>query len=116
MVLLLPERKGFGNFICTKRIKSGKIVKARENRARAAVWFWNFAAYGKIFWYCAMEYENQKEKTAYLAKEVLRLSRDSIIMNMRFLDVALSRIQPASKSGLNGVATEIGRASWRERV
>ena len=67
------------------------------------MWFWNFAAYGKIFWYCAMEYENQKEKTVYLAKEVLRLSRDSIIMNMRFLDVALSRIQPASMSGLNGV-------------
>lgn len=115
MVLLLPERKGFGNFICTKRIKSGKIVKARENRARAAVWFWNFAAYGKIFWYCAMEYENQKEKTAYLAKEVLRLSRDSIIMNMRFLDVALSRIQPASKSGFNGVATD-GQNFWYDEV
>lgn len=47
-----------------------------------------------------------QQKRAYLAKEVLRLSRDSIIMNMRFLDVALSRIQPVLQSGLNGVATD----------
>lgn len=47
-----------------------------------------------------------QQKTAYLAQEVLRLSRDSIIMNMRFLDVALSRIQPLPQPGLKGVATD----------
>ena len=57
-----------------------------------------------------MEKEKQR-KTAYLAQEILRLSRDSIIMNMRFLDVALSRMQPASKPGLKGVATD-GNTLW----
>lgn len=47
-----------------------------------------------------------QQKAAYLAKEVLRLSRDSIIMNMRFLDVALSRMQPVTQPGLKGVATD----------
>ena len=50
--------------------------------------------------------KEMQQKTAYLAQEVLRLSRDSIIMNMRFLDVALSRIQPAAQPGLKGVATD----------
>ncbi len=55
----------------------------------------------------SMETNGKKQqKTAQLAKEVLRLSRDSIIMNMRFLDVALSRIQPVSEPGLKGVATD----------
>ncbi len=55
--------------------------------------------------------KEQKEKTAYLAQEVLRLSRDSIIMNMRFLDVALSRIAPHPRQGLKGVATD-GEKFW----
>ena len=50
--------------------------------------------------------ENREQKTAKLAGEILRLSRDSIIMNMRFLDVALSRMEPAAKPGLKGVATD----------
>ena len=57
-----------------------------------------------------MDKEKQK-KTAYLAQEVLRLSRDSIIMNMRFLDMALSRMRPVSKPGLKGVATD-GTSFW----
>ena len=48
------------------------------------------------------------EKKAYLAKEILRLSRDGILMNMRFLDVALSRMAPASKPGLKGMGTDGG--------
>lgn len=52
-----------------------------------------------------MEKEKQLKK-AYLAQEILRLSRDSIIMNMRFLDVALSRMQPLPKPGLKGMATD----------
>lgn len=58
-----------------------------------------------------MEELEKQKKTAYLAGEVLRLSRDSIIMNMRFLDVALSRMQSASKPGLKGIATD-GMNFW----
>lgn len=57
-----------------------------------------------------MEKEKQ-QKIAHLAQEVLRLSRDSIIMNMRFLDAALSRMQPVSKPGLKGMATD-GEKLW----
>lgn len=57
----------------------------------------------------------QQEKTAHLAKEVLRLSRDSIIMNMRFLDAALSRMQPISKPGLKGMAAD-GQNLWYDDV
>ena len=54
---------------------------------------------------------SKEQKTAKLAREVLRLSGDSIVMNMRFLDVALSKIRPASKPGLKGMATD-GRTLW----
>ena len=51
--------------------------------------------------------ENERgEKIAYLAKEVLRLACDSILMNMRFLDVAISEMPPISGRGLNGVAAD----------
>lgn len=59
--------------------------------------------------------KEQKQKTAYLAQEVLRLARDGIIMNMRFLDVALSRMQPVSKPGLKGMATD-GQNLWYDDV
>lgn len=57
----------------------------------------------------------QGEKIAYLAKEVLRLSRDGIIMNMRFLDVALSQMPPIARQGLKGVATD-GEKFWYDDV
>ena len=50
--------------------------------------------------------KEQQQKAAYLAQEVLRLSRDSIIMNMRFLDAALSAMRPVSQPGLKGVAAD----------
>lgn len=54
--------------------------------------------------------ENRRnEKIANLAGEILRLSRDSILMNMRFLDVALSRMEPVSKPGLKGMGTDGGK-------
>ena len=55
------------------------------------------------------------EKIAYLAKEVLRLSRDSIVMNMRFLDAALAGMRPTPKKGLSGVAADGGRF-WYDEV
>lgn len=60
--------------------------------------------------------ENEREeKIAYLAKEVLRLSRDSIVMNMRFLDVALSGMKPMPKKGLSGVASD-GKLFWYDEA
>lgn len=62
-----------------------------------------------------MENLKQQEKIAYLAREVLRLSRDSIVMNMRFLDVALSEMQPMPRKGLSGVAAD-GRHFWYDEA
>ncbi len=61
-----------------------------------------------------METEKQRE-IAHLAKEILHLSRDNIIMNMRFLDVAVSRMGLFPKRGLQGMATD-GRTLWYDEV
>lgn len=53
-----------------------------------------------------MNDKKRQEKISRLAEEVLRLSRDSILMNMRFLDVALSRMEPTPKPGLKGMGTD----------
>lgn len=50
--------------------------------------------------------DSLKEKKEELAGRILRLARDSIIVNMRFMDTALARIQPVSKQGLNCVACD----------
>lgn len=59
--------------------------------------------------------DEKQEKTAYLAREILYLSRDSIIMNMRFLDVALSKMELSLKRGLMGMATD-GEKLWYDDV
>ena len=41
-----------------------------------------------------------------LANSVLQLARDNIIVNMRFLDVALSRLKPQTRMDLGGAATD----------
>lgn len=46
------------------------------------------------------------EKVNALAGEVISLARDNILMNMRFLDVALSHLKPVQKNGLVGVASD----------
>ena len=48
----------------------------------------------------------QEAKMEQLAKDILFLSRDNILMNMRFMDVALSRMQITSRNGLKGIATD----------
>lgn len=50
----------------------------------------------------AMEKEEKKARVSALAGEILRLSRDRILMHMRFLDVALAAIVPEEKAGTNG--------------
>ncbi|MDO4292401.1 MAG: VWA-like domain-containing protein [Eubacteriales bacterium] len=46
------------------------------------------------------------EKTAALAEQILALSRDGILMQLRFLDVALSRLRTKAQPGLKGAALE----------
>ena len=46
------------------------------------------------------------EKIKSLAAKLITLSRDKIIVNMRFLDVALNKLKPVEKPMLQGVATD----------
>lgn len=55
--------------------------------------------------------QDQDVRMKELAREVLHLSRDSILMNMRFLDVSLSFLPCKEKSGLKGMGTD-GKALW----
>ncbi len=48
------------------------------------------------------------EKAAPLAGKIMNYARDSILVNMRFLDVALSAIAPEPKEGLGGFACDGG--------
>ncbi|HAG70017.1 MAG TPA: hypothetical protein DCL38_08590 [Lachnospiraceae bacterium] len=48
----------------------------------------------------------QEKKTDELARRLLGLARDSIIVNMRFMDVAVSRLPAVKKEGLSGVASD----------
>ncbi len=44
------------------------------------------------------------DRASALAGQILRLSRDTILVNLRFLDVAISRLVPQAKADLKGVA------------
>lgn len=57
----------------------------------------------------------KQEKAEQLTREILYYSRDNIIMNMRFLDVALSRLELTRRQGLKGMATD-GRKLWYDDV
>lgn len=46
------------------------------------------------------------EKAVPLAKKVMDYARDSILVNMRFLDMALWALTPEPKEGLNGFASD----------
>ena len=53
--------------------------------------------------------ENDRERQEKLdeyAKKLLTLARDTIIVNMRFMDVALNRLLPKKKEGLAGIAAD----------
>lgn len=47
--------------------------------------------------------QDKKEKTKRLAAKVLQLARDSIVIHMRFMDVALANIELVPKENLNCV-------------
>ncbi|MDE6202874.1 MAG: hypothetical protein K2O16_20545 [Lachnospiraceae bacterium] len=46
------------------------------------------------------------EKAAPLAEKIMNYARDSILVNMRFLDVALSALIPIPRQGLSGFASD----------
>lgn len=50
------------------------------------------------------ESENQKKR---IAGEITRLSRDTIIMQMRFMDTALSQILPINREGIKGMGMDM---------
>lgn len=50
--------------------------------------------------------QERNKKKEDLAKRILNLARDSIIVNMRFMDTALARIHPVSRPGLSCVACD----------
>ena len=53
-----------------------------------------------------MEREEKKARARRLAEEILRLARDSILIHLRFLDVALLEMKPEAKDGLLGAALD----------
>ena len=53
-----------------------------------------------------LDKENRQEKAGRLAAEVIKLARDSILVQLRFLDVALYKLQPVAKPGSNTAATD----------
>lgn len=48
----------------------------------------------------------QAGKAASLSERVMNYARDSILVNMRFLDVALSALKPEVRAGLGGFASD----------
>lgn len=55
------------------------------------------------------EEKEQLNKIKELAAHIMRLASDSIVVNMRFLDVAVSALKPEAKPGLQGAATDGSR-------
>lgn len=55
------------------------------------------------------EEQERQEKIGELAGRVMQLARDSIVVNMRFLDAALSRLEAEARGGLGGAASDGGK-------
>ncbi len=54
----------------------------------------------------AAEDARRMEQAVRLAGQVMQLARDNIVVNMRFLDAALSRMRPEPRLGMEGAATD----------
>lgn len=53
-----------------------------------------------------MEKEIRQKKITELAQKIIRLSKDHILMHMRFLDVAMAAITPKPKWGMDSIACD----------
>ncbi len=54
----------------------------------------------------AIKKEDKAARISTLAAEIIQLSRDRILMHMRFLDVALAALAPQEKAGVSGFACD----------
>lgn len=54
----------------------------------------------------AIKKEDKSARISALAAEIIQLSRDRILMHMRFLDVALSALLPQEKAGVSGFSCD----------
>lgn len=48
----------------------------------------------------------RQKRAEELARQVMQLARDNIVVNMRFLDAALSRLKAETRGGLDGAASD----------
>lgn len=55
------------------------------------------------------EQVQRQERIGELARQAMQLARDSIVVNMRFLDTALSRLEAEAQNGLGGAASDGGK-------
>ena len=62
------------------------------------------------------EKDREKEKISALAARVLTLTRDSMMVNLRFLDTALSRLKFAERPGLGFYATDGVQVYYDPRI
>ncbi len=53
--------------------------------------------------------QEQLNKIKELSAHIMRLASDSIVVNLRFLDVAAAALQPEARPGLSGAATDGSR-------
>ena len=53
-----------------------------------------------------MNQEERLKKAQALAQKILRLSKDELVVHLRFLDTALSTLTPVEEKNLNGMATD----------
>lgn len=60
--------------------------------------------------------EDKAARISALAAEIIRLSRDRILMHMRFLDVALAALVPQEKVGVNGFSCDGRHLYYDARV
>ena len=54
----------------------------------------------------AIKKEDKAARISTLAAEIIQLSRDRILMHMRFLDVALAALAPQEKAGVSGFSCD----------
>lgn len=54
----------------------------------------------------AIEKDEKDARISILAAQIIQLARDRILMNMRFLDVALAALVPQEKEGINGFSCD----------
>lgn len=50
--------------------------------------------------------KDREKKAAEVADKIIKLSRDSILMNLRFIDVAIARLKPSERPGTDCICSD----------